>query len=508
MAQLGLLSLGSADILVVVLAWVLLPPGPRGLPFIGNALAIPPEQTWLAYRDLSVTHGDVVALQALGQTIIILSSLRAITDLLERRSAIYSDRPASVLAELTGWVWNLAFKRYGDDWRHVRRPLWRHLQPNTVGKYQPVQQREARRFLKRILQDQRDLDRQIKLSFSTTILTAVHGLPPKDVTYHYVDILNNSEDGIDETFAPGAHLVEFLPWLQYLPAWLPGQGWRKKLPEWQAQADAIRDQPYCAAKAALGREDAKTSMMSELYETVTQLEGDEAVEQEKIVKETTAVAFGAGVDTSAATVFAFFCAMILHPGAQKRAQEELDVVIGPDRLPEHADRPALPYIEAMVKEILRWYNVAPLGVSHRCMEEDAYRGWRIPKGSVIVPNAWAMLHDPEVYPEPDAFCPDRFLKNGALDPDVPDPETIAFGFDRRICPGRHFANDALFISIASILHVFAIEHALDEHGQPIPVEVKMTSGFLSYLEEFAYSIRPRSKHAEALIRADTESGDP
>ena len=91
---------------------------------------------------------------------------------------------------------------------------------------------------------------------------------------------------------------------------------------------------------------------------------------------------------TAATLVAFICAMILHPEVQKRAHAELDRVVGPGRLPEHTDRAALPYVDALVKEMIRWHNVGPLGVAHRCMEEDVYRGWRIPKGAIVMPNAW------------------------------------------------------------------------------------------------------------------------
>ncbi|KAJ3019070.1 hypothetical protein NUW54_g182 [Trametes sanguinea] len=80
--------------------------------------------------------------------------------------------------------------------------------------------------------------------------------------------------------------------------------------------------------------------------------------------------------------------MIMHPEVQKRAQEELDAVVGSDRLPEHADRPSLPYTDAILKETLRWHNVAPLGMAHGCMEDDEYRGWTIPKGAAIMINLW------------------------------------------------------------------------------------------------------------------------
>ena len=88
------------------------------------------------------------------------------------------------------------------------------------------------------------------------------------------------------------------------------------------------------------------------------------------------------------TLRTFFAAMAANPEAQKRAQEELDSVIGPDRLPTLDDKPSLPYITALVKECLRWRSVAPLSVPHVLTEDDEYKGFHLPKGSLVITNIW------------------------------------------------------------------------------------------------------------------------
>lgn len=80
--------------------------------------------------------------------------------------------------------------------------------------------------------------------------------------------------------------------------------------------------------------------------------------------------------------------MASHPEVQKRAQEELDAFVGPDRLPTVEDKPGLPYVTALVKECFRWRSVVPLAVPHLSTEEDEYNGYRIPKGSIVVANTW------------------------------------------------------------------------------------------------------------------------
>ena len=129
-------------------------------------------------------------------------------------------------------------------------------------------------------------------------------------------------------------------------------------------------------------------------------------------------------------------ALILNPDIQRRAHEELDAVLGSAdnvnfRLPSFDDRPHLPYIDALVKESLRWIPVAATGVAHASTEEDEYKGFRIPKGSIVIVNEWGLLHDETVYSDPYTFRPDRFLSSSENKPE-PDPADFGiFGFGRR-----------------------------------------------------------------------------
>jgi cytochrome P450 len=143
--------------------------------------------------------------------------------------------------------------------------------------------------------------------------------------------------------------------------------------------------------------------------------------------------FSAGSDTTLPPLKYCILALVLNPDIQRRAHRELDTILGsPEnndfRLPSFEDRPRLPYIDALVKESLRWRPVAPTGIAHATTQEDEYRGYRIPKGAIIVANAWAMLHDEKVYSNPYEFYPDRFLAK------IPEADSFThgtFGFGRR-----------------------------------------------------------------------------
>ena len=123
--------------------------------------------------------------------------------------------------------------------------------------------------------------------------------------------------------------------------------------------------------------------------------------------------------------------MVLNPEVVRKAQEELDRVVGKDRLPDFSDREDLVYIDAVVKELLRWAPPLPICLPNKLTQDDVYRGYFIPAGAMVIQNIWAILRDPTTYPNPEAFNPDRFLKDGKIDPLVFNPEDRIFGTGRR-----------------------------------------------------------------------------
>jgi cytochrome P450 len=143
----------------------------------------------------------------------------------------------------------------------------------------------------------------------------------------------------------------------------------------------------------------------------------------------------------------FFLAMTVFPEVQKKAQEELDCVIGESRLPVSRDREGLPYIYALMKETHRWHLVLPMCLPHCSTEEDNCRGYRIPKGFILLPNNWHFTHDPEVYADLMVFRPERFLEAPTYK-SKPDLRIFVFRYGRRICPGQCVADNALFITVA------------------------------------------------------------
>jgi len=204
-------------------------------------------------------------------------------------------------------------------------------------------------------------------------------------------------------------------------------------------------------------------------------------------------------------------AMVLYPEAQKRAQEEIDRVVGRDRLPTFQDEDNLPYVRALVKEIMRWRGVAPLSVPHRLCQDDYYEGYFLPKDTICIVNVWHLNHDPDVYgPDADEFRPERHLDaNGKLKPavaDTKDESHVTYGFGRRICVGRHVSNNSMFVEIAALLWCFDITPAKDAQGKdilPDPMD-SVDEGLVVRPAPFHCTITPRSQEVEATISQTKE----
>ncbi|KAI0705408.1 cytochrome P450 [Earliella scabrosa] len=480
-----------------------LPPGPPGLPLIGNLFDRPTYKEWEGYRDLSSRYGDILHLRIFGQSIVVLSSADVMFELLDKRSATTSDRKDSPMIELTGSSLNMGFMRYGDWWRQHRRMFWQHFNQKESVKHRPAQIAVVRsKFLEKLLQSPTRLQEHIRYTFAGAILKVAYGINVADEDDEYISVLEAALEGPEDGLTPGRYLVEFLPFLRYIPTWFPGAHSQRLFAKWQAAGQRLKNMPYEYVRAMIGQPEVSQSVVGRLYSArASRKNGSDSLDEEEIIKDVGAVAFLGGSDTIYSTFQTLFLAMSLYPDILAKAHAELDAVVGPDRLPDFNDRESLVYINAICKEALRWQNVIPLGVQHCTTQDEELRGYFIPAGSIILSNVWACMHDPDAYEDPFEFRPERFIRDGQLDPTARDPVAFVFGFGRRICPGRYLALDNLFINAASVLHVFDIGPPLGEGGQPIKIKPEMSDGFLSFPEDCRCTIKPRSPQAEALISA-------
>ncbi|KAF8216142.1 cytochrome P450 [Mycena galopus ATCC 62051] len=464
-----------------------LPPGPQ-TDWMGN-VDLPRIRPWLKYAQWKAVYGDLIYIRVFGNPILVINSAAVASDLLEKRGGKYSSRPIrTMVVELIGWDWLVSAFPYGPSWQTHRTMFHRHLPPNASSVvWHPLQIQETHRLCGHLLQSPQEFRHHIRVTAASIILKMTYG---NRVGTEYVSLADKALSSLAQAGIFGTYLVDYLPCLKYAPSCFAFQ--RKAL-KWRKLVRAMRDVPFASVKEDMVQGTASKCMVSEELERLSQ--ADDPTKNESIIKNVAATMYAAGADTVVSALSSFFLVMALYPDVQARGQREIDKAIGfPHRLPLFTDRPQMPYIDYICYELLRWNPVTPVRAFYSLFsEDDVYKGYRLPKGTTVLPNVWAMLHDPETYPDPLRFLPERFAsenrRNGLNQ--IPDP---AFGFGRRLCPGKFLAFDTLWIVVATILAVYQVSKEADK--EPF---AEFTPHLLSHPMPFACTILPRSPAARQLI---------
>ncbi|XP_072014942.1 cytochrome P450 2U1-like [Amphiura filiformis] len=180
--------------------------------------------------------------------------------------------------------------------------------------------------------------------------------------------------------------------------------------------------------------------------------------------------FLAGSDTTSNTLRWGTQYLVRYPKVQDRIHREIDTVVGRNRLPKLADKPYLPYTQALIAELHRIISLAPLSVFHVAADKTTFRGYTIPKNGVVISNLYAVMHSPALWEDPEEFRPERFLddEGNFREPD----EVIPFGVGRRVCLGEALARQELFIFFTHLLHQFKFEKISEDAPMPTlkPIE--------------------------------------
>lgn len=357
-------------------------------------------------------------------------------------------------------------------------------------------------MLLRLLDEPNELLSISRHAMGGMALSLSYGLPIKQTDDPFINLAETALKSISAAAIFGKFFVDVIPILKYVPEFVPGAGFQKKARIWRKLQEDFRERPYSASIEAMTSGHARPSLISMALADID--ESRDVTHQHEIIKDVAAMVFGGGSDTTVSTIHTFFLAMICFPEVQMKAQAELDRVVS-ERLPDFNDMENMPYLSAIIKEIIRWQPVTPYGLPHCSTEDDVYEGYHIPNGSVVIPNCWAMLYNEDDYPDPHVFKPERFIKDGQIDPNVRDPALIAFGFGRRLCPGNVLAISTLWLTAATILATFNLSKAVDKDGKVIEPSREYHAGLLRCPVPFECTAKPRSKIAEGLIRSAVDS---
>ncbi|KAG2156377.1 cytochrome P450 [Suillus clintonianus] len=482
-----------------------LPPGPTPLPIVGNLLSLDFTEPWMSFNAWRSTYGDLIYARIFNKPILVVNSEEVAKDLFEERSNIYSDKPQSFIYEPFASNFNIAIMPYGDRWRLHRRIFHQTFRQAAAPACSTMQIRSAHTMLFNLLQDPANYPSHIHMFSAMFVLSMVYGYEPKAKGDQIIHNMEKYLELVTESMTPlGIAIMETFPFLLQLPSWFPGATFKRASVKCIQAGHDIKEIPFRYVEEKMSTDDAEPCMVTDLMNKMNGFEDDVIA---TAIKEAASMSFGAASDTTTSTLTVFLLAMVLNPEVQAKAQAEIDRVVGKDRLPDFDDRPAMPYVDAILRETLRWRPVVPFGIPHTSMSSDIYRGFFIPKGIFVLFNTWAMTHNETKYPSPNEFKPERFLhEDGSL---TNDTMLLGFGWGRRSCVGRHIADSTLWIAMASILSTFSVQKALDEQGREIPVIPKFTTGVVVHPEKFPCRIVPRFLDGSAeMLRQMTGLGQP
>lgn len=475
-----------------------LPPGPSVISLIGQALRASPSTGESVYSRWAHEYGDIVHVSMLNRHVIIINSAQMAVDMLDSKGSAYSNRELTPMLKLSGWSDVLPATQPGAFFKQQRTYMHKLFgtQAALSSQYNVIED-ESHRFLEKVLSSPDDLADCIRDFSGSIALKISYGYTTKDKD----DPLIFSAEKVLQEFSAIMNfdslpwMVDLFPSLEKLPSWFPGTHFKKLAKEWSNDLQEFTDTPFQLVKEQMVAGTAIPSFTSTILS-----DEDISPKDEYAIKMASMAIYGGGSDTTVSTIRGFYLAMALNPAVLKKAQEELDAIVGAQRLPSILDRTRLPYVNALILEVHRWNVVMPYGAPHQTSRDDVHAGYFIPKGSLVLQNTQFIMNDHRLYKDPEQFIPERFLRKNP----EKDPRGVVFGLGRRICPGRFLADDTVFIVCAMSIAVFDIRKKVKNGAVVEPVR-GMEPGFISHPKPYEIEVKPRSAQATALIHAAAEA---
>ncbi|KAK1996954.1 cytochrome P450 [Colletotrichum falcatum] len=481
------------------------PPGPPTLPLIGNLHQIPSTKPHLQFEKWAKEYGPVYSLILGTKVMIVLSSDRAVKDLLDKRSAIYSSRTDVYLGNVASGGLRVVLMKYGETWRMIRKIFHQALHISAAKAYVPYQDLESKQMLTGFLDEPHHFAGHIRRYTNSLTTQMVFGFRTASIHDEKLKKLYHCTERWSEVVgSSAAALLDVYPVLRNLGSLSPVKRYAEKL---HKEESALYVGHWMDAKKRVVEGTAKPCFCMSIVENQKAFGFSD-----KLAAHISGAALEAGSDTTAATLHGFVQAMVLYPSVQKQAREELDRVCGTERLPNMDDWDSMPYIRACVKESLRWMPTAILGLAHAVIREDEYMGYKIPEGAGVILNVWAINMDEDRWEDPRAFDPSRYVGDdqgsfeSASNADPSKRDHYVFGAGRRLCQGMHVADRSLFLGISRLLWAFRFERAVDGRGAELAPDANdITDGFLVQPRPFSARITARSEAHARVVRKEWEA---
>ncbi|XP_065111349.1 cytochrome P450 1C2 [Paramisgurnus dabryanus] len=436
-------------------------PGPFAWPLVGNAMQLGP-MPHITFSKLAEKYGNVYQIRLGNSDVVVLNGEAVIREALLQHAAEFAGRPDFVSFRSVSGGNGMTFNSYSKRWK-----IHRKIALSTIRAFSSANSQTKKAFEMNITAEAVELIQTfLKLSLKNQYFN-----PSNELIIAAANIIcalcfgkryghDDQEfkallcrvNKFSETVGAGS-LVDVMPWLQSFPNPVRNvfqtfkdlnkdyfSFIRRKVMEHRQTYDpkVIRDMSD-AIIGAIDYADAETGLT------------------EAHTEATVADLIGAGLETVSTTLHWMLLLLVKYPSIQSKLQEEIDKVVGRDRLPSIEDKSNLVYLDAFIHETMRHTSLVPVTIPHSTTSDVTIEGLRIPKDTVVFINQWSVNHDPQKWRDPHIFNPSRFLdENGDLDKELTNSVMI-FSVGKRRCIGEQIAKVEVFLIVATLLHQLSFE---------------------------------------------------
>ncbi|KAF5750319.1 p-coumaryl-CoA 3'-hydroxylase [Tripterygium wilfordii] len=457
-----------------------LPPGPTPKPVVGNLYDIKPVR-FRCFAEWAQSYGPAISVW-FGSTLnVIVSNSDLAKEVLKEKDQQLADRHRSrSAAKFSRDGQDLIWADYGPHYVKVRKVCTLELfTPKRLEGLRPIREDEVTAMVESIFKDCSNPENNGKSLLVKKYLGAVafNNITRLAFGKRFV----NAEGVVDEQghefkaivsngLKLGASLAmaEHIPWLRWMFP-LEEEAFAKHGERRDRLTRAIMDEHTQARKLGGAKQHFVDALLT--------------LQEKYDLSEDTIIGLlwdmiTAGMDTTAISVEWAMAELIKNPRVQQKAQEEIDRVIGFDRVMTEPDFASLPYLQCVAKEALRLHPPTPLMLPHRANSNVKVGGYDIPKGSNVHVNVWAVARDPAVWKNPEEFRPERFLEED-VDMKGHDFRLLPFGAGRRVCPGAQLGINLVTSMLGHLLHHFC--WAPPEGVKPEEIDMSENPGLVTYM---------------------------
>ncbi|XP_057974944.1 cytochrome P450 81C13-like [Malania oleifera] len=444
------------------------PPSPFALPIIGH-LHLIKDPLHKALETLSLRYGPILFLRFGVRPVVVISSPSAVEECFTRNDIIFANRPPTLFVDVLSYNYtSFVLAPYGHLWRCLRRLAVNEIfSTNALQKFSAIREEEVYcNLLRRLYEVSKGGNQKVELRFFFSLLTfsvsmrMISGKRCVEGEATGMEVGRQHIRELKEIFIPSAsmNICDFLPILR----WIGYKGLEKNMVKLhrrrdeflQSLIDEVRQNKNVSSSLHATRETEKGKNMTMIETLLSLQEFDPDSYSDSVIKSIILIMFVAGTDTVGVTLEWAMSLLLNHPEVLEKVRAEIDSHVEDGRLIDDSDISKLPYLQCVVKETLRLYPAAPLLLPHFSSSDCTLEGYKIPRKTILLVNAWALHRDPKVWDEPTKFKPVRFE---AVEGKKEGFKFVAFGVGRRACPGTGMGMRMVSLALGALIQCFEWE---------------------------------------------------